>query len=107
MVDAQLRVRRRIQGFQLTFDFAALPEELSHVGLLQMDLREDHLALAERHICEANSRIARQQQLIRKLAQDGHDTTQAEALLDLMQDSLSLIEDHLRLLLSERNPGKK
>lgn len=68
-----------------------------------MDLHEDDLALAARHVREGKSRISRQRELIRKLAQHGYDTTEAESLLGVMQQTLSLMEYHHRLLLSERN----
>jgi hypothetical protein len=52
--------------------------------------REAHLAQAERHIRGIEGRILHQELLIRRLVDLGADTTQAEQLLQGMQQSLEL-----------------
>ena len=42
---------------------------------------QDHLALAEQHVEEGKAIIKRQRDLIARLSADGHDVTQAKALL--------------------------
>lgn len=43
----------------------------------------DHLAQAERHVAEGQAHIKRQRELIVELQRDGHDTREAQRLLDL------------------------
>jgi hypothetical protein len=45
----------------------------------------EHLALAQRHVREAEQHVDRQRQLIAELERDGHDVTLANALLDQME----------------------
>ena len=47
----------------------------------RMRLRK-HLDDAHRHIAEGEAHIERQRELIRTLERDGHDTTQAQSLLE-------------------------
>ena len=42
----------------------------------------DHLAQAERHVAEGQAHIKRQRELIVELQRDGHDTREAQRLLD-------------------------
>jgi hypothetical protein len=56
----------------------------------------DHLAPAERHVAEAETRVARQAALVAELRADGHDTATAERLLDLFTSTLSVMREHLR-----------
>jgi hypothetical protein len=70
------------------------------------DLRE-----AERHIVEAEARIAKQRELIEELARDGHDTTRAIQLLETMTHTLEVMKQHRRLIkekqrLRQRFPRK-
>ncbi len=66
------------------------------------DQQEDHLALSERHIAEGEQRVAEQIALIEQLARDGHDTTDAQALLETLQQSLALMYDHRQQILDEQ-----
>ena len=50
-------------------------------------LRQD-LAAADRHIAEGQARIAQQADVVCALDADGHDTTDAQNLLRVMQESL-------------------
>lgn len=66
-----------------------------------MSLSQDDLALANRHIAEAEVRIRHQRRILRNLGRAGHDTTQAEALLDAMLVTLEQFEIHRKLIVSD------
>lgn len=57
-----------------------------------------HLAEADRHIDEAELRVARQEILLRELCRDRHDTKEAERLLRGMKDTLALMREHRSLI---------
>lgn len=58
-----------------------------------------HLALAERHISQGETHLAKQEALISTLDRDGHDTTEAWALLTTMRATQALhLEDRDRIL---------
>ena len=57
----------------------------------------DHLALAERHVREGEQRVAAQQDLIEKIALDGHDTKDAEKFLETLMQTLALMRQHLQI----------
>jgi hypothetical protein len=61
----------------------------------------EHLAQADRHIAEAEARIARQHRLIAGLNANGHDTSVAEALLATMEAVLRTGRDHRTTILWE------
>ena len=65
---------------------------------------EDPLAQAERHVREAEERIARQQEIIAELDRDGHERTAAQArqLLTAFEQTLDLAHDHVRRQRRER-----
>lgn len=65
------------------------------------DQTKNHLALAERHIVEGEQRIADLKALIEQLARGGHNTTDANNLLNVLQDSLTLMRRHHKLILDE------
>ena len=52
------------------------------------------LALAQKHVDEAEGRIADQERLIFRLADGGHDTAVAKNLLRLMREILDGMLDH-------------
>jgi hypothetical protein len=65
-----------------------------------MPLGETPLAMARRHVAEAELRIARQKALIAKLVYDKHSgmiLQRADTLLALLEDGLRLAREHLRL----------
>lgn len=66
--------------------------------MAQRTLEED-LAEADRHIAEEKARMARQSDLITRLAAKGRSTTQAEAKLNVLKDSLTVMETHRQLIL--------
>jgi hypothetical protein len=59
---------------------------------------ERHLAQADRHIAESEERRARQMKLVQRLAAGGHDTTEAQRLLDNITDLLVTVRAHRRLI---------
>jgi hypothetical protein len=42
----------------------------------------DHLAQAEQHVAEARVHVKRQREIVAELQRDGHDTREAQRLLD-------------------------
>jgi hypothetical protein len=46
---------------------------------MERAITEQHLAQAERHVAEGEGHVTRQRELVAKLEQDGHDTTEALA----------------------------
>ena len=59
----------------------------------------EDLKLADEHIREAEERIDKQKALVQKLAADGHDTSNAEALLQTFRDALTAYLDHRELII--------
>ena len=72
-----------------------------------MSFPSDDLALANRHIAEAEVRIRAQQRILQKLVRAGHDSTRAEALLDAMLVTLEQFRIHRRLIAGEPVSGEK
>jgi predicted outer membrane protein len=68
-----------------------------------MDQRAElaHLHKAEEDISGARARIERQEQLVARLQKDGHSTDTARSLLQTMRDTLSVMEEHRRLILEQ------
>ena len=62
---------------------------------MSMPLPEDHLTQAQRHVREGEQRVANLRHRIAQLAKDGHDTTDADALLATLEHTLALMRDHL------------
>ena len=59
---------------------------------------EERLAMAERHITRGELHIARQKELVERLGQSGHDTTEAIKLLGLFEATQALnVADRDRL----------
>jgi hypothetical protein len=55
------------------------------------DMHQRHLDEANRHIAVGLALVARQQDLIDRLAKDGIDTRDARSLLDLIEETLGLM----------------
>ena len=58
----------------------------------------EHLALAKRHVMEADERIAGQRHRIERLRQAGHDTGPSEDLLLILLETRKLMVGHQELL---------
>ena len=59
------------------------------------------LALAQRHVDEGEGRVAEQEDRIKLLAADGHDTAAAEDLLRVIRDTLIQMVFHRDLIAVE------
>jgi hypothetical protein len=59
----------------------------------------DKLAVADRDVTEGQERIARQAEVVCELEAQGHDTTDAQNLLLVMQQSLDAVNTHRQQIL--------
>ena len=66
-------------------------------GSVVHDPRE-HFALANRHMLEADDRIAAQRQRIERQRQVGHDTKNSEELLRLLLETREIMASHQKML---------
>jgi predicted outer membrane protein len=60
-----------------------------------------HLKKAEEDINGARVRIERQERLVARLENDGHNADTARSLLQTMRETLSVMEEHRRLILEQ------
>jgi hypothetical protein len=67
----------------------------------QLRVEKAHLIKADKDIDEGRKRLRNQQQLLSDLQAAGHDSSQAERLVDLLQQTLLEWERH-RVLIEER-----
>ena len=65
------------------------------------DMAREHLKLANRHVFEGRERVKTQAALAAKLARDGHDIAQAEALLEQFEKTLALQTENRERILRE------
>ena len=63
-----------------------------------MASEHDHLVQATRHIARAEDMVLEQRLLIARMAEHGHDTKLAEAVLQTMQTTLDRMHEHLVLI---------
>jgi hypothetical protein len=63
-----------------------------------MATEHDHLAQAIRHIARAEEMVTEQRDLITRMAQGGHDTKLARAVLLTMQNSLDRMHEHREMI---------
>ena len=74
--------------------------------------KQRQLAIANRHIAEAQARIAQQAQAVRQLKADGRDTTAAQDLLGVLRQSLDAMKAHREQIMRklsrapDRGPGR-
>jgi hypothetical protein len=71
------------------------------VAFLKSDLTK-----ADQRIAEARGRLARQEEIVQKLMQGGHDTSEAEALATIMQWTLEILEEDRRVIEDEMLSAK-
>jgi hypothetical protein len=57
---------------------------------IDRELARRHLELANKHVAEGQKRVEAQLALVVKLGRDGHDTSQAKALLRQFEETLAL-----------------
>ena len=70
------------------------------------DQERRHLAQADRQIAECKELIARQQELIRRIAQRGESTEVAEGTLEALHSSLQAFERHRKLIVARLDAEK-
>ena len=63
-----------------------------------MASEQDHLVQANRHIARAQEMVSEQHALIERMAEHGHDTKLAEAVLQTMQTTLDRMHEHRELI---------
>ena len=63
-----------------------------------MATERDHLVQANRHIARAQDMVSEQHALIERMAEHGHDTTLAEAVLETMRTTLDRMHEHRELI---------
>jgi hypothetical protein len=68
---------------------------------MDREIELEHLRKADADIVKGRERIERQQALVARLKRDGHDVSAAMALLQTMQETLAVMEEHRRTILAE------
>ena len=73
-----------------------------------MNHAQKYLAQANRHIAELVVQIARQRVIVKDALDTGHRSEMAESLLDALEGSLRIFEEHRELILSQllRQPSE-
>jgi hypothetical protein len=72
-----------------------------------MATEHDHLAQAIRHIARAEEMVMEQRGLIDRMAEHGHDTKLAKAVLLTMQSSLERMYQHREMIERAIAAGRK
>jgi hypothetical protein len=67
----------------------------------------EHFALANRHVVEADERIAGQRHRIERLRQAGHDTAASEDLLLILLETRNLLKKTVPRIAPDRTKAKK
>jgi hypothetical protein len=62
------------------------------------DMYGQHLAQAERHIAQFQTRVTRQKRIVDELAQAGHDTDCAVSMLRALEKCLHAFEEHCAMI---------
>jgi hypothetical protein len=57
------------------------------------------VAAAQRHIADIEARVIRQSAMVERLSKAGLDATQAKRTLSVLQETLALTQEHVRILL--------
>ena len=60
-----------------------------------------HFRKAENDIKEGRGRIERQNELIARLREQGHDLTAANSMLQTLHETLAVMEQHREMILKE------
>ena len=72
-----------------------------------MATEHDHLAQSIRHIARAEEMVTEQRELIERMAEHGHDTKLAEALLHTMQNTLDRMYEHRAMIEEAITAGRQ
>jgi hypothetical protein len=75
--------------------------------MLTLQQKEAYLAMADRHIVEAEERFNEQMDLIDRLAAKGHSTEEAAKVLILLLDALDALEQHRSVVSKAFDKGLK
>lgn len=67
--------------------------------MVDLHQEREHLILADRHLAEGEQRITEQFALIQRMTRQGYDTAVAEDLLRLLEQTLTVWQEHRRLIL--------
>lgn len=70
------------------------PKLLRYHARMDRKLEQQHLQEAERHVAEGREHINKQRQIIAELERDGHDTSTARELLETLEQSQRMHEEH-------------
>ena len=70
-----------------------------------MEMEERHLAEADRHIAQSEIRIGQQELRLAELKSGGHDSAQAEWLLQNLKETLAQFYAHRDLIVAELERG--
>ncbi len=62
-------------------------------------MSQDHLAIAQQHVIEAEEHVARQRELLTELQRNSHPKAAklAQVILENLEKSLELAREHLKL----------
>lgn len=60
----------------------------------RLAIERDHLAAAQRDVLQGEQRVAEQVELLERLKRGGHDTAQALAFLEALEQTLSAWREH-------------
>jgi hypothetical protein len=71
--------------------------------MMDLDHENQMLVVADRDIEDARQRILRQEEIIRELKRDGHDTAKARELLVTFKGTLDVMIEHRGLILARIN----
>jgi hypothetical protein len=69
------------------------------VAMVDLHQERNHLILADRHLVEGEQRITEQLALIQRMTRQGYDTVVANDLLRLLEQTLTLWQEHRQLIL--------
>jgi hypothetical protein len=72
-----------------------------------MATEHDHLAQAIRHIARAEEMLMEQRGLIDRMAEHGHDTKLAKAVLQTMQTTVDQMHEHRQMIEHAIAAGRK
>jgi len=71
-----------------------------------MATEQDHLDQANRHIARAEEMVTEQRDLIKRMAEHGHDTKLAQDLLETMQRTLHQMYEHRDMIEAAITAGR-
>jgi hypothetical protein len=73
---------------------------------IDQNLARQHLELANKHVADGQKRVDAQLLLIARLTRDGHDTGQANSLLQQFEQTLALQIETRERIIQELGDGR-